>query len=128
MDKNDNGIDDTIILKGLGLTWKWQLPPNTTRCPFTSCREAFEERSALVFHYQEQHAPQMVYCELCAKPFSMPHVSLYVEHYKKKHPNLPLPTELIRKMRRKSIHGRPTENVSVDRYNYLLVLFTSRVK
>lgn len=91
---------------------KWRLPQNTTRCPVMMCREAFEDRSALIFHYQQQHAPHMVLCELCDKPLKAVNSDIYLKHYRERHPGCDLPINLIRNMR-KSIHGRATENVSL---------------
>lgn len=111
MDKKGDGVDDIIILTGLGQRTEWRMPPNTTRCPFNKCGEAFEDRSALKTHYQEQHAPHMVLCEICDKPLTANHISTVLRHYREKHPNAGRPLSLLRNAR-KSIQGRPTEHVS----------------
>lgn len=120
-------MDDFIILQGLGQSMKWQLPQNTTRCPLNKCREAFEVRASLISHYQQQHAPHMVLCQICNKPLAVPSLDIYLKHYRERHPNCGLPLNLIRNMRR-SIHGRPNEHVSdgndseSDEENDLLIL------
>lgn len=101
---------------------KWRLPQNTTRCPLKTCGEAYENRSALKLHYQQQHASTMVLCEICEKPLRAQHVSTYVKHYRDKHPDSGLPTNLIRSMR-KSIHGRPTEHVSLIIFYLIFICF-----
>lgn len=125
MDKKDDDIDDVIILKGLGQSMKWRMPPNTTRCPVNKCREAFENRSDLTIHYQEQHAPYMVLCEICQKPLTAPNIGIVLKHYCERHPNSGKPHNLIRSVR-KSISGRPTENVSLIVQQFL-VLFNPLV-
>lgn len=91
---------------------KWRLPQNTTRCPVNRCHEAFEDRSALKFHYQQQHASHMVLCKICDKPLAAVSLEIYLKHYRERHANSGPPINLIRSMR-KSIHGRPTEHVSL---------------
>lgn len=112
MDKKDDGVDDTVYLTGLGLRTEWRLPPNTTRCPFNFCREAFADRTALTAHYQERHASKMVLCEICKKPLSAKCLGDVFKHYREKHPNEGRPLNLIRHMR-KSIQGRSTDHVSL---------------
>lgn len=114
--KKDDGDHGIVILTGLGQRTEWQLPSNITRCPLNNCRQPFADRSALTAHYQEQHAPNMVFCEICDKPMSANnHINSVVKHYRDKHPNVGLPSKLLSLLRnaRKSIQGRPTENVSL---------------
>lgn len=77
-------IDDIVLLEGLGKCVEWQFP-QTTDCPFRSCKLSFKKRSAVIAHYRKEHAKKMTLCPICKKPISVSsaknlHIHLSIQH------------------------------------------------
>lgn len=76
-----------IKLGGMKRKTKW-LFPQTKQCPHIGCHLIFNRRSETVKHFKAVHSSTAVWCNIC-------HASVkdsgYCWHFKKCHPNDPLP-------------------------------------
>lgn len=65
----DNESDSFVILgeSNHSKVVKWRFP-NTSKCPIKSCKNNYETKALALKHFQREHAPDAVLCQICDKP------------------------------------------------------------
>lgn len=69
---------------------KWRFP-HTHTCPKVYCNKYFESRHATQLHYYKVHAKNDLLCKECDLLISMTGQNNMINHFQRKHPNLPIP-------------------------------------
>lgn len=90
---DDSENEDDFIILGENTkypTKKWRFP-NTNTCPKVYCNKYFESRHATMQHYYKMHAKNDLLCEECDTLISMTGQHNMINHFQRKHPNLPIP-------------------------------------
>lgn len=78
---------DLIKLTGCDLITYWPFPKDITKCPSYHCKTEFGDRYLAIAHYKRQHAKKSVFCSVCERPISASHISSFMQHCEKVHPN-----------------------------------------
>lgn len=90
---DDDGNEDNVVILGENTKYppmKWRFP-HTDTCPKVYCNKYFESRHATQLHYYKVHAKNDLLCKECDLLISMTGQNNMINHYQRKHPNLPIP-------------------------------------
>lgn len=76
----------------------WQFPQRTRKCAWRQCTKLFDKRSDAIDHFKINHAKRSTLCPICKVPVQMRCFGDINYHYKRKHPNVELPSCFVRKI------------------------------
>lgn len=85
--KKNNDI--FVKIGGLRRRTIWRFPM-IKHCPLFGCKKRFKKRSDAAKHFKKTHSSTSVWCEICKQPTI---ASGYGIHFKKHHPEEPIPTD-----------------------------------
>lgn len=88
--------DDIVLLTGCGLRFQWPFKWNSKTCPVRNCVQKFYTRSDAISHFKEKHAKKSTLCSVCKKPVLMRSFGDIHYHYKRRHPNINIPSYFLR--------------------------------
>lgn len=116
--RNDDEVDDLIILNGLGETTFWHFPKHINHCPVMGCGLVFPNRVGAIEHYKEKHADHFIACSICAKPLASQKSGTILSHYQNVHPDAELPPYVRPKQPAKQVPQiKMVRNATVVRFH-----------
>lgn len=77
--------DDLVVFNACGITTSWRPPADMLKCTVLNCQTNFQTRSALIRHFNDNHAEGIV-CKICDKPIRTHQFDQFVAHYRRMHP------------------------------------------
>lgn len=69
---------------------KWRFPKHTGYCPHRGCKMPFGNASETIQHYTKTHLLTAIWCSICHTTVG---AGYYGEHFKRIHPDKPLPPD-----------------------------------
>lgn len=97
-----------VVLSGCGIRVTWQFPPRIKRCPWKNCLKGFGVRSDAIVHFKRNHAERSTLCHICNKPILMRRFGDINHHYRRRHPNVNLPSYLDKSSKKKETDDKHT--------------------